>query len=458
MNLLDRIYEHSPVVVQNAMATVYGYRERRLRNGGKYAQYFADLERQQWLDAAALQEIQNAALRKTIEFAATSVPYYRDLFAREKIRPEHIKTPADLAILPFLDKATVQREGQRLRPDRGNVDSHLSQTGGTTGRPVPYWVSSAAIQFNYAVYESRFRRWAGVKFGDRMVSLNGKVIVPVAQHKPPFWRHNRAFNQLYVSIYHLSDENLPAIIDRMEQYKPEVIVAYCSAAARVARFMNTHGRTGQVKPKAVMVSSETLFEWQRADIEQAFGCKVYDGYSQGEQVAFISQCPAGSWHISPEFGVVEMIERDGTHEIVATSIHNQAMPLIRYRTGDQVVPDGGASCSCGRGLPTVKSVVGRIDDMVITPEGTTVGPTALGLAFKVIPELSEAQIVQSSREAIAVSLVVSKKFGPPEEALVRKELHKRLGQRIRIDVHYIDEIPKTVSGKQRLIVSSLSGR
>src|SRR3569623_675995 len=183
MTLLASIYARSPDVVQNAMATVYGYRERRRRNGGKYAEYFADLERQQWLDAAALQQSQNAALRRTIDFAATSVPYYRELFARENIRPEQIQTPADLAILPFLDKATVQREGQRLRPDRGNVDSHLSHTGGPTGRPVPYWVSRAAIQINYAVYESRFRRWAGVKFGDRMVSLNGKVIVPVAQDK-----------------------------------------------------------------------------------------------------------------------------------------------------------------------------------------------------------------------------------------------------------------------------------
>jgi phenylacetate-CoA ligase len=449
---LDTIYERSPVAVQNVMATVYGYRERRLRNGGQYAQFFADLERQQWLDARALQELQDAALRKMVQFAATEVPYYRELFAREKIRPEHIRTAADLKILPMVDKATVQREGARFRPDRIRIDSHEKQTGGTTGRPVPYWVSSSAIQFNYATYESRFRRWAGVEFGDRMVSLNGKVVVPVAQTKPPFWRHNLAFNQLYVSIYHLSDENLPAIVDRMERYAPTVIVAYCSAVHRVARFMNEHGRAGQVRPRAVMVSSETLFDWQRADIERAFGCRVFDGYSQGEQVAFISQCPMGSMHISPEYGVVELVEHDGMHEIVATGLMNQAMPLLRYRTGDTAIPDGGASCSCGRGLPTIRSLVGRIDDMVVTPEGTTVGPTALGLAFKVIPELCEAQIVQSSPEAIAVSLVVTPKFGPSHEARVREELHKRLGQRIRIDVGYVDAIPKTVSGKQRLIV------
>jgi phenylacetate-CoA ligase len=449
---LESIYERSPVVVQNLMATVYGYRERRLRNGGRYLQYVADLERQQWLPTAELQQLQDAAVRKMVAFAATEVPYYRELFAREKIRVEHIRTVSDLRILPFTDKATVQREGERFRPDRIRIAAHASQTGGTTGRPVTYWMSSSAIQFNYATYEARFRRWAGVEFGDRMVSLNGKVIVPVAQAKPPFWRHNLAFNQLYVSIYHLSDENLPGIVDRMEQFAPKVIVAYCSAAHRVARFMNEHGRAGQVRPKAVMVSSETLFDWQRTEIERAFGCRVFDGYSQGEQVAFISQCPEGAMHVSPEFGVVELVEHDGMHEIVATSLTNEAMPLLRYRTGDSAIPDEGASCSCGRGLPTVRSLVGRIDDMVVTPEGATVGPTALGLAFKVIPELREAQIVQSSPAAITVSLVVTPRFEPAHESRVRTELHKRLGERIRIDIAYVDEIPKTVSGKQRLIV------
>ena len=105
----------------------------------------------------------------------------------------------------------VQREGARLRPDRVTVPALAQTTGGTTGRPVPYFTSPACIQFNYATYEARFRRWAGIKFGDRMVSINGKPIVPMVQSGPPYWRHNLAFNQLYVSAYHLSDANLPVM-------------------------------------------------------------------------------------------------------------------------------------------------------------------------------------------------------------------------------------------------------
>lgn len=457
-SLLDRVYARSPVFVQNAMATGYGVQQRIRRYGGASARFVAALERQQWQSAAALQELQDAAVRRTVTFAATEVPYYRELFARERIRPEQIRTAADLRILPFLDKATVQEHGERLRPDRRKVRGILHTTGGTTGRPVPYWVSPAAIQFNYAVYEARFRTWAGVTRGERMVSINGKPIVPMTQDGPPYWRHNLAFHQLYVSAYHLSDGNLPAIVDRMASFEPRVIVAYVSAVHRIARFLLEHGRAGAIRPRAVLVSSETLFDWQRAELEEAFGCKVFNGYSLGEPVCFVSECAAGSMHVSPEYGVVELVENADGHEIVATGLINDAMPMLRYRTGDQAIPGTGAPCRCGRQLPTIGSIVGRVDEMVVTPEGTSVGPAALSLAFQSVPRLRESQIVQDSPEAITLSLCVAPGYGPADEQFLLAELRKRLGLRLRIDLVYVDAVPRTVSGKQRLVVSRLPRR
>jgi phenylacetate-CoA ligase len=458
VSLLDRIYARSPVFVQNAMATGYGVRQRMLRNRGKYPAYLRELDAQQWLSTGELQELQNAALRRTIEFAAANVPYYRELFAARGIRAAEIRTPADLETLPFLDKSIVQREGDRLRPDRVAVPAVAQTTGGTTGRPVPYFTSPACIQFNYATYEARFRRWAGVGFGDRMVSINGKPIVPMTQSGPPFWRHNLAFNQLYVSAYHLSDANLPAIIERMAGFAPRVIVAYTSAAHRIARFMNEQGWSGRVRPDAVLVSSETVFDWQRADMERAFACKVFNGYSLGEPVCFVSECREGAMHISPEYGVIELLETAAGHEIVATGLINDAMPFIRYRTGDLAVPGDGAPCRCGRGLPTLGAIIGRVDDMVATPEGATVGPAALSLAFQGVPNLREAQIIQDSADRIELLLAVTPAYGPADEQFLLAELRKRLGLRLAIDVRHVDSVPRTSGGKQRLVVSSLKRR
>ena len=326
------------------MATGYGIRQRLLRNRGEFPKFFRELDAQQWLSADELQQLQDVALRRTVAFAATNVPYYREMFAALKLRPDDIRTAADLRVLPLLDKAIVQREGARLRPDLLAVPAIAQTTGGTTGRPVPYFTSPSCIQFNYATYEARFRRWAGVEFGDRMVTINGKPIVPMTQHGPPFWRHNLAFNQLYVSAYHLSDANLPAIVERMAEFQPRVIVAYTSAAHRIARFMNDQGLPGRVRPHAVLVSSETLFGGHRAEMERAFGCKVFNGYSLGEPVCFVTECPEGSMHVSPEYGVIELVESDEGHEIVATGLINDAMPFLRYRTGDLAEHGNGVPC------------------------------------------------------------------------------------------------------------------
>lgn len=456
-SVLDWIYERSPIVIQNLMATGYGLRQRALRYRGDYSRMCEQLERQQWLPLAELRNIQNAALRKTIAFAAAEVPYYRELFAREGIRPEHIKTADDLRILPFLDKKIVQEQGDRLRPDRIDVPSVAQTTGGTTGRPVPYWVTPSAIQFNYATYETRFRRWAGVAFGDPMVSINGKPIVPMTQARPPYWRHNLAFNQLYVSAYHLSDDTLPCIVDRMAAFEPRVIVAYVSAVHRIARYMLENGRAGDVRPRAILVSSETLFDWQREELERAFACKVFNGYSLGEPVCFVSQCEHGSMHVSPEFGVIELVENDESHEVVATGLINDAMPMLRYRTGDQAVPGDEAACSCGRALPTLGAITGRVDDMVVTPEGASVGPAALSLAFQSVLNLRESQIVQSDPSAITLRVCGGEAYGPIDEQFLIAELRKRLGTRLRIDIEHVAAVPRTVSGKQRLVVSSLRG-
>jgi phenylacetate-CoA ligase len=461
LSLLESIYARSPVAIQNAMATAYGIRERLVRNGGEYRMFCRELEAQQWWPADQLADLQAARLRRMVTFAAENVPYYRDLFSAHHIDPRSIRQPADLEQIPYLDKETVQHEGARLMPDRVRV-RHLAQTtGGTTGRPVPYFTSPACVQFNYAAYETRFRAWAGVKFGDRMASIHGKPIVPIAQSAPPFWRHNLAFNQLYVSAYHLSDANLPAIVARIAAFEPRVVVAYTTTVHRVARYMLENDALGRIRPHAVMVSSETLFDWMREDIERAFGCKVFNGYSLGEPVCFVSECPYGSMHISPEYGVIELAgdpDTDGSREVIATGLINDAMPFLRYRTGDRAIPSDGKACACGRLLPTLGGIVGRVDDSILTPEGVAVGPTALGLAFKVVPHLRESQIVQRDPSRITIKAVVTPEYVDADARVLLREMRARLGNTIAIDLEYVDAIVRTSGGKQRLVVSSIGAR
>ncbi len=256
-------------------------------------------------------------------------------------------------------------------------------------------------------------RVGGVRFGDRMASFHGQPIVPAVNQEPPFWRRNPAFNQLYCSVYHLNHATLPAYIDELAKFDPEVVVGYTSAVHRVATHLIETGQIGRLRPRSVLVSSEALRPAARADMELAFGCTGSNSYSLGELVAYVSQCPEGDLHVTTEYGVIELLDLDGhgATEIVATGLINKGMPLLRYRTGDLATAAEPGTAQCGRGLPTLADLVGRIDDVVHTPEGAVVGPAPMSLAFQRVPNLRRAQVRQDSPDALEVLIETADRLG-----------------------------------------------
>jgi phenylacetate-CoA ligase len=453
MNLLD-VYGRMPVAIQNVFATAHGVREFRVRHTGEFGRFVRELDARQWWSADRLVEDQDSRVRRIAAWCGACVPHYRDLFAELGIGPGDIRTAQDLRALPILEKETVRAQPDRFVPDVRRPKLVAQTTGGTTGTPLRYWATPEAVQFNFATYESRTRKWAGVKLGDRMASFQGQPIVPAEDWSGPFWRRNPIFNQLYFSIFHMNDRTLPRYVEALERFRPKVIVGYPSGVHPVAAHMLAVGDVGRVRPTAVIVSSETLLPSVRDDLELAFGCKVFNAYSLGELVTYASECDHGELHVSTEYGVVEHL-RSGDHtEIIASGLNNLGMPLLRYRTGDLAVAAEGAS-ACGRELPRLEALAGRIDDLIQTPEGALVGPTALGLTFKGVSNIRRAQFRQDSVERLSILLEVADGFGPADQQLFESQLRLRLGHTIGLDFERTDAIARTSGGKERLVVSSL---
>lgn len=454
MNLQD-LYQRAPVPVQNVFATGYGLRELPRRHAGRFRRDVADLEARQWWSAEQLAADQSSRLRSMVTWCAARVPHYRDMFSDLGIDPREIATPADLAALPLLDKEVVRADPDRFLPDEPRPRLVAQTTGGTTGTPVRYWATLDAVRANYATYEARCRTWAGVRFGQRMASFHGQPIIPSTQQGGPYWRRNLAFNQVYFSVYHLNADTVSAYLGELARFDPQVVAGYTSAVHRVALGLLDSGQVGRVRPSAVLVSSETLTPAVRADIESAFGCRVTNAYSLGELVAFVSECDHGELHVSTEYGVVELLDGAAGTEIVATGLINRGMPLLRYRTGDLAVAGGGGPSRCGRGLPVMADIVGRVDDVVRTPEGVTVGPAPMSLAFQRVPNLRRTQVRQERVEELTVLVEVDPDFGDQDEAFMIAELRRRLGPTIELVVERVDALPRTAGGKERLVVSSL---
>lgn len=450
MSTRQRIYSAAPIWGQNLLLSAYGLYLRRLRYGAVGRSTLQALRATATMDVDEIERGQLATLSSVVAAAVADVPFYR---ARGKSRTA-FDSLQQLAELPLLEKSDVQRAGRELISDRYR-DRRLTEvhTGGTTGKPLAIYCDSATLQRNYAFFTA-FKESAGVPDGARVATFAGRIIIPPGERRT-YWRRNRAANTMLFSSYHIGHDSLAGYAQALADFQPGLIDSYPSSIEPIARYLIDR-RIRTVRPAAVITSSETLFPEVRALLERAFGCPVYDQYGGAEMAAFIGQCRQGAYHVAPSFGVVEVLA-DGrpaapgeAGEIVATGFINPVMPLLRYRTGDSAVL-GIARCACGRAGPTLERIEGRLDDVIVTPEGRLVG--RLDPIFKAVASLHETRIVQDAEDHVRVEMVVAGEFPRAMEQELEGQLRARLGQRMRIDLVRVPSIDRTASGKLRTTVN-----
>ncbi len=453
MSTLVSLYDRSPVIVQNLMLSSYGLWLRYLRYGRGQQVELERLRRSERYSKRELDLTQLDLLNATVSTAARAVPYYRD----GRLPEAGLRSIEALAELPILTKTLAQAAGRSLVSDQYR-DRPLQQihTGGTTGTPLTVFCDRAALQRNYAFF-FRLREWAGIGSADRVATFAGRTIVPPGSG-PPYWRHNWASRTLLFSSYHLGANTVDQYLDRLAAFGPQLIDSYPSSLEPLARRLVQRG-SPKIGPKAIITSSETLLPEARSTIEAAFGCPVFDHYGSAEMSALITQCEAGTYHVNPEYGIVEILvdgrpARPGEcGEIVATGFVNQAMPFIRYATGDLAV-QGEIGCRCGRAFPVVERIEGRNDDVLLTPEGLRVG--RLDPIFKAVEAVHEARLVQDARDHVRVEVVAMATFSEAERTALLGELRRRLGPTMRMSIVLVDRLERTGRGKLRTVINAFA--
>jgi phenylacetate-CoA ligase len=453
---ISSAYERSPILLQNAMISAYGWKLARLRYGRTYEQYLIALLKSQRYSDSELRELQDENVRALVQHCYEQVPYYGRLMRELRLTPADFKSTADLPKLPILDKETV-----RSHPDLFYAGNYLREpceivsTSGTTGATLRIRVDAEGRRRNYAFF-GRLKCWAEIDPGARVAVFAGRTIVPASVNAPPFWRYNLAAHALLFSSYHLSDTNVPAYLGRLCGWNPELIDSYPSSVSMLARHVLENGGPAP-RPKAIITSSETLLSDQREAIAAAFNTRIFDQYGAAEQACFISQCEIGAYHVHPEFGVTEFVPDPSDHshsvsQIIATGFTNWAMPLLRYQTGDVAIPAAG-ECACGRNFPTVEQILGRTDDLITTPDGRRVG--RLDPVFKGLETIRQAQIVQENLNRIRILIVPGNGFSNADRDSFCRELQKRLGPGIEYTVEQVSEIAAGPGGKFRSVISNV---
>jgi phenylacetate-CoA ligase len=453
------MYDHSPPPVQELVAGIYSRGRSQMKYGAKFYEYLTDLERTQWYNDDELQTLQDEKVRRLIWHAYRHVPYYQSLFDKLGIAPHQVGSRDDLVHLPYLEKDTVQKRSGDFRSSlyRDSRSVEHFQSSGTTGKALDIYVSRDCLQMEKA-FSWLHRSWGGIRPGDRLAAFVGFPVVPVRRKRPPFWVYDRVEDRMIFSLQHMSKVNLPAYSDQLTRFQPLFISGYPTAIYLMALYLCDAGMTS-VRPKAVFTASETLLPHQRPVIEQAFGCRLFDWYGAVELIANVVQCEHGSYHIKPEYGVVEILNPDGTPtipgqigELVCTGLNNLAMPFIRYRVGDTAVPKDGV-CSCGRGGKLVERITGRTEDVVVTPDGRYLG--RLDFVFKGLLNVEEAQLIQETHDHLRVRIVQRPGYTEQDTARILSNLEERLGTDIKVTLEPVERIPRTASGKFRYVISKV---
>ncbi|WP_027339027.1 phenylacetate--CoA ligase family protein [Halonatronum saccharophilum] len=460
-NLLKNVYENSPIFLQNIMTSIYGYVLSKRRFPKNQSELLQQLKELEFISKRELEKFKLKELQKIIIYSYNKVPYYKKLFKDINFNPNNIEDFNDIRRIPFLTKEKINLQPNQLISKEFDQDKLvIHKTSGSTGSPLAIYKDGECNNRSFAYWE-RLRRNHGVKIGDKKATFFGRAIVSKKQSKPPFWRYNLTQNQLLFSIFHLTQDNLPAYINKLEEFAPLYIESYPSALFVIAKYLEENKININLNLKCIFTTAENLEADKRELIEEQFKTKIVDQYGSSEAVVFAGECKYGNMHIFPGFGFVEVIDEegnptDGLGEIVVTGFLNKAMPFIRYKLGDMVELDKDFKCKCGRSSAVIVNLGGRKDDLIITPDGNQV--SRLGYVLKNNSEVKEAQIIQNDIREIIIKVVPNKGVLEINKDKIITSIKKRLGEEINYSIVEAQEIPRQENGKFRYVVCNLSDK
>jgi phenylacetate-CoA ligase len=454
MGRLETVYAGLPVWAQHGAVSAYGTYWYWMRFGPGYTSYLNEYLARERFDRRTWQDWQAAEVRAVLRASAESVPYYRETWTRTELAAARAGRLHDL---PLLQKEAVRSRAESfIRTDRQPWPRLVFHTSGSTGTPIATVWDARELRRAMALREARSAAWAGVSFRLPRATFSGRMSEPDPDSKGPFYRFNIVERQAYFSPFHLRADTAERYVHALRRHRIQWLTGYAVSYYLLARFILEAGL--KVTPlRAVVTTSEKVTVEMRKTIERAFGCPVFEEYSTVENVVFASECEHHRLHLSPDAAVVEILRPDGTPcepgeigEVVATGLLRVHQPLVRYRLGDLAMWDPDP-CPCGREMPVIKEVVGRIEDVLVGPDGRQM--VRFHGVFVDQPHVREGQIIQEAIDRIRVKVVPSDGFRERDVSDVARRVRQRMGTEVEVIVETVDRIPRTAGGKFQAVIS-----
>lgn len=425
----------------------------------------SSLEQSQWWAPERLERAQFQRLAAVLAHAHATVPYYRERLDRAGFDPRAPLTPGRWGSLPILTRRDIQDAGDTLlshQVPKHHGRRNTTQTAGSSGQPVKV-CGTGLNQVYWRALTLRDHLWHRRDLGGKLCSIRPNTS---DRPLPPEGRLRRGWGPATDGVSRAGTLALLALgadvsvqAEWLRRHDPHYLLSFPSNVLALAEHFLAH-RLSLPRLREVRAIGETVTPAVIEGVRAAWNAPVTDLYSSQEVGVIALQCPSGSglYHVQSESVKVEVLDEGGglcapgeTGRIVVSTLHNFAMPLLRYDLRD--FAEIGPRCPCRRGLPTLRRILGRQRNMLVLPNGQKRWPLSGFREYRDIAPIRQFQLVQLDRERIEARFVADRAITAEEEQRLAAAIQNGLGHPFRIQFTYLDAFSSGSTSKFEDFVS-----
>ena len=403
---------------------------------------------------AEIKKFQEEKLRKLMNYVRLHSRFYQQLFADHEIDPKQIKTLEDLRKIPFTTKEDLQKQNPDFFCVGMDKIVDYSTTSGTLGDPVTFGLSDGDLE-RLAYNEAISFACSGIKKGDlvqMMTTVDKRFMAGLA--------YFLGLRKMGASVIRMGPGIPELQWDSILRYKPKFLITVPSFLLKMIEYAENHHIDFQNSSVyGAVCIGESLRNQDFGDselsrkIKEKWNIKLFSTYASTEMSTAFAECGfQKGGHHHPELIITEILDDDGNEvangkdgELVVTTLGVEALPLIRFRTGD-IVRAHHQQCECGRTTMRLGPVVGRKKQM-IKYKGTTIYPPAMNDILNGLDRISLYQIIIRHNDLATDEIVVKISCDEPDDEFlheVRDRFRAKLRVSPRIELVEQDELQKTV--------------
>lgn len=424
--------------------------------GRDFKRIYAFLKESRNWSRDRIQEYKLERLVALVKHARTNVPYYRDLFRRHGIEAGDIKTFEDFSKIPVLTKQMLRDNLEKLKADNlESYDPFRTQTSGTTSAMTTLYRSRYHEAFRKAAVWRFFQEY-GFDFRQRRLSLSCRsfdINSPVADL-------DRVENNMILNTYHIIAGNYEKAWQAIRDFRPHMIWSHPSPLAIVGEYALDKGYPPLEVP-LIVAYSEVFYPHVRKVLEKAFPARFIEYYGNRENSIGAWGNADGKFYEISEYCHLEVVGNNAAPgsphmgDVISTSLHNYATPLIRYHSEDLARWHGYLNQDIP--YPVVELMGGRSKDVLLARDGFTI-PFFLAYIDKMnFNKLKKYQMEQVSLDEIILRVVPREDYvRDRDEKLLLEYAGESIANRFKIRLEYVDDIPLTENGKYRSVISKLA--